>query len=99
MVTVTRQTQETVSSPQGHIPSEMSKTRIIERTFILLPEEGHSFILHIDAFTDQTAGRQVPVVLVPVVLLPVIGNYKIMLNSLVLLIVAWKSLTNAGKFT
>lgn len=94
MMTVTRQTQETVSSPQGHIPSEMSKTRIIERTFILLPEEGHSFILHMDAFTDQTAGRQVPVVL-----LPIKGNYKIMFNSLVLLIVAWKSLTNAGKFT
>lgn len=94
MVTVTRQTQETVSSPQGHIPSEMSKTRTIEGILILITEEEHSFfILHIDTFTDQTAGRQMPMVL-----LTVKGNDKITLNSPVFLIVAWKSLLSAGKF-
>lgn len=80
MVTVARQTQETVSSPQGPIPPEMSKNRIIERTLILITEAEHSFILHINAFADQTVGRQMPVVL-----LPVEGNDKITLNSLVLL--------------
>lgn len=85
MVTMARQTQETVSSPQGHIPSEMSKTRIIARTLILITEEEHSFILHINAFADQTAGRQMPMVL-----LPVKGDDKIMLNSLVLLLLLGK---------
>lgn len=86
MVTITRQTQETVSSPQGHIPSEMLKTRIIERSLTLITEEVHSFfILHINAFADQTVGRQMPMVL-----LPVKGNDKTTLNSLVLLLLLGK---------
>lgn len=49
VVTVTRQTQDTAYSPQGHIPSEMLKNRITERTLILVMGEVQYFIiLHTD---------------------------------------------------
>lgn len=73
----------------------MSKTRITERTIILIREEEHSFfILHTDVLADQTAGKQTPMVL-----LAAKGNYQITLNSLFFSIVAWKSLTDAGRLT